>query len=145
VNPGELYAKLYGKILANAFARARGWRLEHFRQELIGVAGLAFWLAWLDRERCRIKLEDWLMLSCINAMRNHIRSLRRRRRRETTHAGMDDLPGRPELCLDVSEDAEQVAWHLIHHGYENGRRAAYRDLGYEKTWDCIRELQEAFS
>jgi DNA-directed RNA polymerase specialized sigma24 family protein len=145
MDPGDLFTRLKGRILANAISRTRA--CPSMWDDLMGVASLAFWLAWLERKRCRISLEDWLMLCCINATNNHLRGERRRRKRLSLYPSqrMDDLPGRPELCLDVSEEAEKVAWHLIHHGYENGRRAAYRELGYDACWKAIEELKEAFS
>jgi DNA-directed RNA polymerase specialized sigma24 family protein len=145
MDPGDLFTALQGRILANAISRTRV--CPSARDELISVASLAFWMAWLDRKRCRISLEDWLMLCCINAMNNHLRGERRRWKRLSLYPSqrMDEFPCPHELCLDVSEDAERVAWCLIHHGFEGGRRKSYREVGYEKTWDCIRELQEAFS
>ena len=146
MNPTDIFMSLQGRLRFIAFRRLRVLDAEG-QDELLSVAALAMWVAWLNRHRCRIALEDYLVLCCQNAMLNYVRAERRHRRRVRTWAWdrLDEQAaiGLPEL--DVSEDAEGVAWALILHGMKDGRRRMYREIGFDRTWECIRELKEALS
>ena len=147
MNPAELFQKLLPRISAIAFKRSRGH--VNLQDDLMGVAGLAFWVAWLDRKRCRIKLEDWLILAVQNSVQNASRGMFRRQRWEWLMANerLDELFGRWDLSpdLDLSEDAKGAAWVLIMKGMGEGRRHLYREIGYEASCEAIRELRRVLA
>lgn len=142
------YVRLRPRLVAIAHKRSYG---DHsMADEMLSVADLAFWQACLDRDKARIRLDDFVILRCQNAMSN-FRRVNRRYQRRYVLMGNDRLENKPcphsmPASLDlVSEDAKTVAWAIVTYGMKDAKRKLYRLIGWDRVWNAIDEIREALA